>query len=238
MTPSNPTMQKFMQKLKRGEKVTIVAMGDSITELTWHTRGRLNWVGLLQEALFETFGRNRCWVINSGRCGDTAENGLRRLDQDVLRFDPDLVIISYGMNDASGNEGLAAFRSSMKELIRRIRAHNRADVLLRTPNPIFNPPTAFVLDKDQPIGLEAKGARQGMYAREIVKIAQEENCAVVDHYSRWKELENLRGTMTEEPNHAYLYMSDPVHPGPQGHLAFYRQLAPLFDLPTHFPWEL
>ena len=82
------------------------------------------------------------------------------------------------------------------------------------------------------------GAFQATYAREIVRIADEHGCAVVDHYSKWKELEQLRGTVTEEPNHPWLYMSDSIHPGWQGHLAFYRQLAPLLDLPVQFPWEV
>ncbi len=52
-------MREFLNKLENGQKVTVVALGDSITELTWHTAGRLNWVGYLQEALVETYGRNR-----------------------------------------------------------------------------------------------------------------------------------------------------------------------------------
>ena len=45
-------MKRLLQKLAEGRKATIVALGDSITELTWHTRGHLNWCGYLQEALF------------------------------------------------------------------------------------------------------------------------------------------------------------------------------------------
>jgi hypothetical protein len=32
-------------------------------------------------------------------------------------------------------------------------------------------------------------------------------------------------------------MSDAFHPGPLGHLAFYRELAPAFKLPEKLPWE-
>jgi len=49
-------MKKLLTKLERGEQVTIVALGDSNTELTFHTRGYLNWVCLLHEALFEKYG--------------------------------------------------------------------------------------------------------------------------------------------------------------------------------------
>lgn len=230
-------MERFLEKLERGEKVVVVALGDSNTELTWHTRGHLNWCGYLQEALFETYGRNRCWVINSGCCGDTAAEALARLDEDVLRFDPDLVIISYGMNDANGDMTTDEFRKDLCELIDRIREHNGCDVLLRTPNPIVNPPTASVLKDGERPGVEASGTRQGAFVRTIVEVAREKECAVVDHYTNWKRLEGLRDTMKEEPNHLWLFMSDPVHPGPLGHLAFFRELAPLFRVSPRFPWE-
>ena len=102
--PSTPRLQRTLAKLDRKEQVTIVALGDSNTELTWHTAGRLNWTGLLQEALFEKHGGNRVMLINAGRCGDTAVGALQRLDRDVLRFHPDLVIIAFSMNDAGQGE--------------------------------------------------------------------------------------------------------------------------------------
>jgi len=43
-----------LSKLARGEQVTIVALGDSNTELTFHTRGHLNWV---EAALVKRPGR-------------------------------------------------------------------------------------------------------------------------------------------------------------------------------------
>ena len=231
-------MDAFMQKVRGGGKVTVVALGDSITELTWHTRGRLCWVGLLQEALFETYGRNRCWVINSGRCGDRAEGGLDRLADDVYRFAPDLVIVSYGMNDAGGGDAyLPTFRDCMLRLIREIRATTGADVLLRTPNPVFNQPVMAGMKDGQSASVEMAGMDQSLYAEAIVAIGRREGCVVVDHYGQWKQLEQLSGSVLEEPNHPWLYMSDSVHPGAQGHLAFFREMAPHFGVPTHFPWE-
>lgn len=230
-------MKRFMQKLKSGKKVIIVALGDSITELTWHTRGYLSWTGLLQEALFEKYRRNRCFVINSGFCGDNAITARKRIDEDVIRFNPDLVIISFGMNDACNDPNPEGFHKAMLEIIHKIKAESEADIMLRTPNPIINMPVTPYLPAGQNPAVEMTGAYQGVYAAEIIKIGKEEDCVVVDHYTEWRKVENLRGTMAEEPNHAWLYMSDPVHPGPLGHMAFYRQLAPYFELPKIFPWE-
>jgi len=230
-------MKEFLNKLRDGRKVTIVALGDSNTELTWHTRGRLNWCGCLQEAMFETYGRNRCLVISAGRCGDTAGGALGRLDEDVLRFDPDLVIIGLGLNDACAGVAVDDFCTAMVQIIDRVLAHNQADVLLRTPNPIVNPPNPQVVRDGQPIAMELAGTRVAEFARAIVEIAESKGCSVVDHYRIWKRLEALRGRSIEEPNCLWLRMSDAVHPGPLGHLAFFRELAPLLCLPQRFPWE-
>jgi hypothetical protein len=32
-------------------------------------------------------------------------------------------------------------------------------------------------------------------------------------------------------------MADAIHPGAQGQLAFFRELAPLFGVAPYFPWE-
>ncbi|MHB9134535.1 MAG: SGNH/GDSL hydrolase family protein [Armatimonadota bacterium] len=224
----------FVAKLKDPavDRVTIVAIGDSNTELTWHTRGRLGWPGLLQEALFETYGRGRCYVINAGRAGESAPLGLQRLDRDVFRFDPDLVIISFGMN-APGPDGIADFHADIVEMIRRCRERGAA-VMLRTPNPIICSPGKTIKDR-LPIAAEMPGVHQGLFAAELVKIGAEQGCPVVDHYTLW--MEHAFHKYPEEPNTRWLRMSDEVHPGPQGHLVFYREMAHLFDLPQTFPWE-
>ena len=44
-------------------------------------------------------------IINSGISGDSAPVGLSRLERDILSYNPDLVVVSYGLNDSTG--GLA-----------------------------------------------------------------------------------------------------------------------------------
>ncbi len=42
-----PGLERFLAKLDAGQQVTVVALADSNTEQTFHTRGALNFVGLL-----------------------------------------------------------------------------------------------------------------------------------------------------------------------------------------------
>ena len=80
-------IERLLSKLERGEQVTIVALGDSNTELTFHTRGYLNWPYLLQEALFEKYGANKVIMINAACCGEGAPGGLARLEKNYHNLD-------------------------------------------------------------------------------------------------------------------------------------------------------
>ena len=51
----------------------------------------------------------------------TGPAALERVDGDVIALKPDLVFISYGLNDSRGGTTPAMFRDAMRELIGRIR---------------------------------------------------------------------------------------------------------------------
>lgn len=234
------TLQKTVEKLKSGRQVTIVAFGDSITEITFHTRGHMNWAGLLSEAIFEKYGNGACIMINSGKCASTYAEGLKRLDNDVLRFKPDLVILAFGMNDAGGGEKyLDTFRNQVRECVSRIRAACGSEILIRTPNPIVTV-NGLPMPKEQPIPgkpLETSNRPLKLYSEALVQLAEELNCAVVDHYTLWTSAKFPATLPVANPNVLWLRMSDAIHPGYQGHLVFFRELAPLFEVSKYFPWE-
>lgn len=231
-------MQKTLDKLRRGEHVTIVCLGDSNTELTFHTAGRLNWVGLLSEAIFETYGNGVCTMINAGKCASNFTEALARLDRDALRFAPDLVILALGMNDAiAGTDGLPAFVANARRCVEAIHARG-AEVIIRTPNPVVGPNGVPLPGGARPgVALEFGSRRVREYAAALVELARDTGCAVVDHHTLWTQRVFSVRHGVADPNRLWLRMSDAIHPGPQGHLAFFRELAPLFDVPRHFPWE-
>jgi lysophospholipase L1-like esterase len=235
MTASQ-NFERTAARLAANEQVTIVALGDSNTELTWHTGGRLNFLGLLQEALFEKHGGNRVITINAGCCGGTAPQALERLQRDVLRFAPDLVIVSFGMNDARrGPEGLQAYADAGREIVNAVRSQCGSDVLLRTSNPVVVPHMPQLPEGGRP-GHEWPGLAHAAYAQRLVELAAELGCPVVDHYSAWVQAPR-RTDWGQDPNHLWIRMSDAIHPNALGHLCFYREMAPLFELPPAFPWE-
>lgn len=207
--------------------VTIVALGDSITAVNHWTFGGLNYVGFLQHSLD---GVGNCFpngytVINSGIGGDSLSDGLQRLERDVLRFSPQLTIISFGMND-SCNPDIASFRDNLRTMIDKIRQKG-SSVLLRTPNPIINMENGTEL-------LELSGIRYRVeeYAEAIVETAKSEGTWLVDHYSLWKKsmASKYRGEMM-------MLMGNCMHPNANGHRRFYHELAPVFGSERLFQFE-
>ena len=220
-------VERLLSKLAQGQQVTIVALGDSNTELTFHTRGHLNWVGLLQVALYEKYGANKVMMINSGCSGENAAGGLKRLDRDVIRFSPDLVIICYWDGDME----------KLREIVEELRAAGVPEILLRTPNPVVatNQPT---VSPPVAAGKEWPRSQVKEVAENIVALAEKLEIPVIDHYTSWMQADaSHEGPATTNPNKLWIRMSDSMHPGPQGHVAFYRDLAPCFGLSSKLAWE-
>jgi len=74
----------------------IIAVGDSNT-LGWRGEDAPNWPGSLQKLLRRD--SDRFEVVNAGVWGYSSYQGLIRLEE-VLAYQPDMVLISFGSNDA------------------------------------------------------------------------------------------------------------------------------------------
>lgn len=104
-------------------KQTIVAFGDSITAFT-------GWVGMLKGEL----GTN---VINAGIGGNTTNHAMARFEKDVLAYDPDVVILNFGMNDqaivmASGqnNVSLETYEKNYRYFIEELQKNGTRVILV------------------------------------------------------------------------------------------------------------
>jgi lysophospholipase L1-like esterase len=69
-------------------------------------------------------------IINAGVSGDTTEQALRRIDDDVLALDPKLVIVGLGGNDFLQNLPLATTEANLRTAIRKIQARGAMVILL------------------------------------------------------------------------------------------------------------
>ncbi len=119
------------------EEETVVIFGNSIAE--GFIAGSIDTVGrysnLIQEELDDLL-EQATDVINSGRGGDTSLDGYLRLDDDVLRHDPQVVTISFGTNDymvtESGHPGVRVedFVVYLGAIVDRVRETGAYSILL------------------------------------------------------------------------------------------------------------
>jgi len=169
--------------------ITLVALGDSNTEINWWTHGALNWVGLLSCNLYERFRHGKT-VINSGVGGSSVPHSLERLERDVILFKLDIVVVPPGIN-GSQNCDPDGFESGYRNLLEKL-LKNGCFVITRTPQPVIN-----MYDGSEVREMEQAGHRRitfmvKEYAERIVRVSCDLNCPCVDHYSSWNRSMNTR----------------------------------------------
>jgi acyl-CoA thioesterase-1 len=189
--------------LSAGCSVTIVAFGDSITAGYAVRRGFPSfWLEMLEEKYPEA----RIKLINAGVSGDTTHDGLSRLDWSVNHYNPDLVTINFGINDAVMGLPLEEFKGNIMEIVRRILERSNSEVLLLSSQPLETPYyDRLVLD----------------YYQAISDVATEMDVGFVDIYRAWMKRVNM-GTLQSS-----LIISGLDHPNEAGYRIIAEELMKL-----------
>lgn len=128
-------------------KTTIVCFGDSITA-GYGVDVNVGFVDRLEKYLPLHYPSIAWNIINSGIYGDTTTGALKRVERDVINYNPNIVFILFGSNDSSFyDSGVVAqkeFEKNLEEIIKSIRSHNNrtglnncmAVPVLITPPPV------------------------------------------------------------------------------------------------------
>lgn len=176
--------------------VVMVAFGDSVT-MGATSVGKLEPAAVyhhrLKGMLEARYPSCTFSVINSGVGGDTATASLSRIERDVLRYQPDLVLVAFGLNDASeSQEKLTEFAQSLRRIIQRIREETSADVVLLTPpfmatraGPNVDPAHRDLVPRM--MRLQNEGIL-GQFAAAIREVAASEKTALADVYAEWESM--------------------------------------------------
>ena len=96
-------------------KPIVVMLGDSTTD-----RGMPTFVKKQLDQLIKS-PIQRPTVINAGKGGDNATSALDRLEKDVLAHHPDIVTVSFGLNDTGGRKP-DQFKESLQKIIKILKA--------------------------------------------------------------------------------------------------------------------
>ncbi len=138
-TPVAPGMSRFLAKLKSRQPVTIVTMGDSLSDKRhWANRTNL-WSEEVAAQLKTTYG-SEVTLINPAMGGTTLSQNtllIPRWARDCPR--PDLVTIWFGFNDWDSNVRGPRFKEYLNLAVDRVRraTGGQADILILTTCPAF-----------------------------------------------------------------------------------------------------
>lgn len=197
-----PSFERFHQRLRekeddvRARPVTYVAFGDSVTQ------GCMQYATIEHEEVYpqlfrriaeQRYPRTIVNVINSGVSADTVKQSEERWERDIFAYDPDLISIGFGVNDAHvGEEGLPDYVDGIKRLIDGIRRRTKADIVLLTPNMMIMQDNVHVHEKDRPaipkfLRTYEAGHLQ-RYTETLRNLAEELELPLVDVYARFEQL--------------------------------------------------
>jgi len=199
---SNPPLGRFHRRIQEkaddpwAPPVLIVAFGDSVTqgatvldefahEDVYHAR--------FKRLLEERYQQSTFSVINAGVGGQTAAGALALIERDVIRHQPDLTLVSFGLNDVwAGLDGLHDFASGMTEIIRQVRDHTESELILLTPNFMVTREGPGVERELQSLTRAAVDLQRGgvlaAYASAIRELGREHALPCADIYGAWEEL--------------------------------------------------
>lgn len=177
--------------LEKYGPINIVIFGDSVSHGA--VNGYIDYENVYWNLLKRKLNALRDYIpvnmINASVGGTTAKRSLPRLESQVLRHEPDLIIVSFGLNDVNGEleEYLEALREIFKKCI-----DSESDVIFMTPN-MLNTRVADDTPKEY-LRYAAKTAvmqnegRMDEYIYAAAALANELGVTVCDCYSRWKEI--------------------------------------------------
>jgi lysophospholipase L1-like esterase len=192
--PAGEPLARTREKLKAGKAVTVVTMGDSLTDFNHWANKPVNWPTLFLDGLREKY-KAESKLVNPAIGGTQLRQNLVLIPRWLaLAPEPDLVTVCFGFNDWDAGMRGEAFRETCIDAVDRIRraTKGKADVLLITTNPAVERWTAM-----------------GELAEAVRRAAADRNAGLADTEKAF----HAAGAADREK----LFCRDKVHLGPAGH---------------------
>ncbi len=190
---------------KQGKPITIAFLGDSITQGCFECYltspdslenvfdYKSAYSTRVKEILNMLYPSVQINIVNSGIAGDRAVCGLQRFERDVLSYNPDLVVISFGLNDAAvgGKEGLAEYTEALDQMLLVLKERN-IDALFLTENVMCTHVSPHLTDRMfTELAERFSRVQQSGLVKEYFEAAREvcdkRGATVVDLYSVWEK---------------------------------------------------
>ncbi len=179
---------------------------------------RESYIEKFRQMLIDKFELTSVSVINAGIAGDVLPSMIARTDRDVVRYDPDLILINGSLNwmdEQMGDENV--YKEMLRGLVQKLKAETNADIVLLTPNGDL-PNTMFAV--------QGQGVPEPTTYKRVEKIrelAEEEQVCLADARAVWDAAKEA-GCPWEE-----LLANKINHPSVEGHEVYAKVLMKLFE---------
>ena len=200
--------------------INIVIFGDSVSHGA--VNGYMDYENVYWNRLKKKLNQVRDYVpvnmINASIGGATAKQSVERLERQVLKHEPDLVIVCFGLNDV--NRPFEDYIDALRQIFTKSLAIG-SEVIFLTPNML----NTRVAEETAPRYFEyahktAKAQNEGKmdhYVYSAVALAKELGVLVCDCYSQWKEISKTQDVT--------LLLANRInHPVPEMHELFANAL--------------
>lgn len=202
--------------LKSSDPINWVFTGNSITQGAKHTHGMRPYSEIFAERIRWEMQRPNDVIINTAISGHTTQNIINDFGIRVPRFNPKVVVLMIGTNDAAQDRNITIenFGNNLIELIDRIREIGAI--------PIVMSPNIIIVDKSP------ERSRLYLYEEKMGQIVKTKNVIYVNNWNIWStELQQ------KYPGEVFKkLMNDPLHPNGYGHqeiaMALFKELS-IFD---------
>ncbi|WP_270738902.1 alpha/beta hydrolase fold domain-containing protein, partial [Massilioclostridium coli] len=192
-------LPKTIQRLENREDLNIVFYGDSITE-GYNTSSFVNtapympkWSTLVTESLKKAYPLSNITEVNTGLSGQETPWGVQNITERVTNYDPDLVVLAFGMNDAGQHRSPQEYVANLQAMIDAIHAKNPDCEIVLVSTTLPNP--------------NAPGFQGEHEAYEQPMLAMEQEGVVVANMTAMhkaliekKSFENMTGNNVNHPN--------------------------------------
>ncbi len=176
---------------------------------------RESYIEKFRQKLIDKYELTSVSVINAGIAGDNLIQMSKRANRDVIRYQPDLVLINGSLNWSEELGTTMQYKDCLRELVRRIKRKTTADIILLTPNGDL--PNTLFGDMDAPLPTTPERVQV------IRETAWEEQVCLADVYAVW-EAAREAGCPWKE-----LLANGVNHPGTEGHEVYAITLMKLME---------
>lgn len=223
----SPVLSTRAATLQPGDYVAIC--GDSITEQKTYS-------AYIEEYLIACQPAPKLQASQFGWGGETSWGFLERMENDVLRFKPNVATLCYGMNDGDYSktkpDRLEQFTNALTGIVRKFKSAGVRDIVIGSPGAVDT--TSFKGALFRPSTPEEYNNTLADFAEAAKKVAREQNVTFADLLGPMLE---VMAKMKEKYGNDYLLVGDDgIHPKEAGHLimayAFLKALGCKGDIGT------